>query len=43
MELEGKVEKVTIGLPFSLIGEAKLVTDMGSLRADLADKKPATE
>ena len=43
MELEGKAEKVTIGLPFSLIGEAKLMTDMGSLRADLADKKPATQ
>ena len=43
MELEGKAEKVTIGLPFSLIGEAKLVTDMDSLRADLADKKPATQ
>jgi len=39
IELEGKVEPVTIGLPFSLINEAKLVVDMDSFRADLADKK----
>ena len=42
IELEGKAEKVTIGLPFSLIGEAKLVADMGNLRANLSGKKPAT-
>jgi hypothetical protein len=30
---------VTIGLPFSLISEAKLVVDMDSFRADLAGKK----
>jgi ribosome maturation factor RimP len=42
IELDGKAEKTTIGLPFSLISEAKLVADMGSLQADLADKTPAT-
>jgi ribosome maturation factor RimP len=42
IELDGKAEKVTIGLPFSLISEAKLVADMKILRADLADKPPAT-
>jgi len=39
IELEGKAELVTIGLPFSLISEAKLVVDMDSFRADLAGKK----
>ena len=43
MELEVTADKVTIGLPFSLIGEAKLVADMDKLRADLADKKPAPQ
>ncbi|MEX2165628.1 MAG: ribosome maturation factor RimP [Methyloceanibacter sp.] len=38
IELEGKAEPVVIGLPFSLIGEAKLVADMDSFKADLADK-----
>jgi ribosome maturation factor RimP len=42
MELDGKAEPVTIGLPFSLIGEAKLVADMGNLRAERAGKKAAT-
>jgi ribosome maturation factor RimP len=42
MELEGKAEPVTIGLPFSLIGEAKLVADFEGFRADLSGKKPAT-
>jgi ribosome maturation factor RimP len=42
IELEGNAEKVVIGLPFSLIGEAKLVTDMKSLKTDLSGKKPAT-
>jgi len=42
LELDGKAEKVTIGLPFSLINDAKLVADMGSLRADLSGKKAAT-
>ena len=42
IELERKAEKVTIGLPFSLIGEAKLVADMGNLRANLSGQKPAT-
>ena len=41
IELEGKDEPVTIGLPFALISEAKLVADMADLRADLAGKKPA--
>lgn len=41
IELEGKAEPVVIGLPFSLIGEAKLVADQASFRADLAGKKPA--
>jgi len=39
IELEGRAEPVTIGLPFSLISEAKLVVDMDSFRADLAGKK----
>ena len=39
IELEGKAELVTIGLPFSLINEAKLVVDMDSFRTDLAGKK----
>lgn len=38
IELEGKAEPVVIGLPFSLIGEAKLVADIDSFKADLADK-----
>jgi ribosome maturation factor RimP len=42
MELDGKAEPVTIGLPFSLIGEAKLVADLGNLRAERAGKKAAT-
>jgi len=41
IELEGKAEPVTIGLPFSLISEAKLVADIESFRADLSGKKPA--
>lgn len=41
IELEGKAEPVVIGLPFSLIGEAKLVADLAGLRADLSAKKPA--
>jgi hypothetical protein len=39
IELEGKAEPVVIGLPFSLISEAKLVVDMESFKADLAAKK----
>ncbi len=42
IELEGKAEPVTIGLPFSLIGEAKLVADMDGFKADLTGKKAAT-
>ena len=41
IELEGGSEPVVIGLPFSLIHEAKLVVDLGGLRADLSGKKPA--
>jgi ribosome maturation factor RimP len=40
IELEGTPEPVVIGLPFSLISEAKLVAGMESFRADLAGKKP---
>jgi len=41
IELEGKAEPVVIGLPFSLINEAKLVADIESFRADLSGKRPA--
>jgi ribosome maturation factor RimP len=41
MELDGKAEPIVIGLPFSLISEAKLVADIDSFRADLSGKKPA--
>jgi ribosome maturation factor RimP len=41
IELEGKAEPVTIGLPFSLINEAKLIADMESFKADLSGRKPA--
>jgi ribosome maturation factor RimP len=41
IELEGHEEPVVIGLPFSLISEAKLVTDIQGLKADLSGKKPA--
>jgi ribosome maturation factor RimP len=41
IELEGKAEPVVIGLPFSLVSEAKLVVDMASFKADLSGKKPA--
>jgi ribosome maturation factor RimP len=41
MELDGKAEPVTIGLPFALISDAKLVADIDSFRADLSGKKPA--
>jgi ribosome maturation factor RimP len=40
IELDGKAEPVVIGLPFPLIGEAKLVADFESFRADLSGKKP---
>jgi ribosome maturation factor RimP len=40
IELDGKAEPVSIGLPFSLIGEAKLVVDLDGLRADLSGNKP---
>jgi len=40
IELEGKAEPVVIGLPFSLINEAKLVAEIGSFRANLWGNKP---
>lgn len=40
IELDGKAEPVIIGLPFSLINEAKLVVDLDSFRADLSGGKP---
>ncbi len=39
IELAGQPEPVTIGLPFSLISEAKLVADIQELKADLSGKK----
>ena len=41
IELEGKAEPVTIGLPFSLINEAKLAADIESFKQDLSGRKPA--
>jgi ribosome maturation factor RimP len=40
LELDGKAEPIIIGLPFSLISEAKLVPDLEGFRADLSGKKP---
>jgi ribosome maturation factor RimP len=40
VELDGKAEPIIIGLPFSLISEAKLVPDLEDFRADLSGKKP---
>jgi ribosome maturation factor RimP len=40
IELDGQAEPVIIGLPFSLISEAKLVVDLDGLRADLSGGKP---
>jgi ribosome maturation factor RimP len=39
LEPAGDVPAQTIGVPFSQIGEAKLVADKGAFRADLAGKK----
>mgnify|MGYP005845297735 CR=1 FL=1 len=39
IELPGEAEPQTIGIPFSLISEAKLVADMDAFRADLTGKK----
>jgi ribosome maturation factor RimP len=39
IELPGETEPQTIGIPFALISEAKLVTDQDLLRTDLAGKK----
>jgi ribosome maturation factor RimP len=41
IELDGKAEPVTIGLPFSLINEAKLVANLESFKQDLSGNKPA--
>jgi ribosome maturation factor RimP len=41
VELEAHEEPVVIGLPFSLIGEAKLVAKLDDLKADFAGKKSA--
>jgi ribosome maturation factor RimP len=41
IDLPGENEPVTIGLPFSLIGEAKLVAGKEIVRADLAARKTA--
>ncbi|WP_083240519.1 ribosome maturation factor RimP [Methyloceanibacter methanicus] len=41
IELEAESEPVIIGLPFSLIGEAKLAMDLEALRADLSGGEPA--
>jgi ribosome maturation factor RimP len=41
IELEGEAEPVIVGLPFSLISEAKLIVDLDSLKADLSGAKPA--
>ncbi len=40
IELDGKAEPVIVGLPFSLIGEAKLVVDLDSFRTDLSGQEP---
>jgi ribosome maturation factor RimP len=39
IELPGEEEPQVIGIPFSLISEAKLVADQAALRADLTGKK----
>jgi ribosome maturation factor RimP len=39
IELEGEAEPLVIGIPFSLISDAKLVDDKEAFRADLAAKK----
>src|SRR5262245_49832107 len=41
IELDGKAEPVTIGLPFSLTNEAKLVANLESFKQDLSGNKPA--
>ncbi len=41
MEIKGETEPQVIGIPFSLISEAKLVADAAGLKADLAGKKRA--
>jgi ribosome maturation factor RimP len=41
MEIKGETEPQVIGIPFSLISEAKLVADVAGLKADLAGKKRA--
>jgi ribosome maturation factor RimP len=41
IELDGTPEPVIIGLPFSLIGEAKLTMDADVLRSDLSGGETA--
>ena len=41
IELEGKAEPMVIGLPFSLINEAKLVAAVESRKGDFSGRKPA--
>lgn len=41
IELEGKAEPIVVGLPFSLIHEAKLVVAAESLKANFSGRKPA--
>ena len=43
IELEGKDEPVTIGLPFSLISEAKLVADRRASTPTLRARSPHIE
>jgi len=40
IELDGKAEPVIIGLPFSLIDEAKLVVNVAGLKEELSGKPP---
>ncbi|HUU66946.1 MAG TPA: ribosome maturation factor RimP [Methyloceanibacter sp.] len=41
IELDGQAEPIIIGLPFSLISEAKLIPDPDGFRSDLTGNKPA--
>ena len=40
IELDDKADTVIVGLPFSLISEAKLAVNLDGLRTDLAGEKP---
>lgn len=41
IELDDKADPVIVGLPFSLISEAKLAINLDGLRTDLSGEKPA--